>query len=187
MLQSTPAVAIRPAAGNDLDSLHGLIESAYRGDESRLGWTTEADLLDGQRMSREQLAQILSDPQITMLVAEDGDGVLVGCASVTTTPQGAEFGKFAVRPTLQNAGLGKALLEACEDLLAQRGGGLMTMTVIAGRTELAAFYRRRGYRETGQTLPLASVHSGADWTRGRDLVLEVFAKTVAGNVRLAES
>ncbi|MCU0881283.1 MAG: GNAT family N-acetyltransferase [Hyphomonadaceae bacterium] len=171
-------LVIREARGDDLDPLHALIESAYRGPESLTGWTSEGDRIDGQRLTRDQLAAVLADPSVTMLVAEIG-GAVVGCASVSVTAGGAEFGKFAVRPALQNAGTGKALLAACEALLAARGGGVMTMTVIEGRTELAAFYARRGYTPTGETLPLASVHGVPGWTVGRDLVLEVLAKPIA--------
>ena len=47
---------IRPATAADIPALHALIESAYRGEVSRAGWTTEADLLDGQRTDPDDLA-----------------------------------------------------------------------------------------------------------------------------------
>jgi GNAT superfamily N-acetyltransferase len=174
----TSGIVIRTARRDDADSLHCLIEAAYRGPESLTGWTSEGDMVNGQRMTMTQVEAVLADPGITMLVAEDTKGGLIGCASLTETAEGGEFGKFAVRPALQNGGTGKALLAACETLLAKRGGGHMTMTVVQGRPELVAFYERRGYQRTGATLPLASVHTTPDWTIGRDLVLEVFAKTI---------
>ena len=39
----------RHATHADIDSLVALIESAYRGDVSKQGWTTEADMLGGRR------------------------------------------------------------------------------------------------------------------------------------------
>lgn len=163
----------------DLEGLSGLIEAAYRGPESLTGWTSEAGMLDGQRMSHAELSDAITGEGRVMLLVEDEGGVPIGCAGLTRTEAGAEFGKFAVRPALQSGGLGKRLLVACEDWLARVwGGGLMTLTVIQGRPELRAFYERRGYRATGATLALASVHDAPGWTRGRDLILEEMAKPV---------
>lgn len=171
---------VRRAGLADLEGLSALIEAAYRGPESLTGWTSEAGMLDGQRMSRADLAEAIQGEGRVMLLVEGADGAPVGCAGLTRTEAGAEFGKFAVRPALQSAGLGKRLLAACEDWLAHEwGGGLMTLTVIRGRPELQAYYERRGYRTTGETLALASVHDAPDWTLGRDLILEEMAKPVA--------
>jgi N-acetylglutamate synthase-like GNAT family acetyltransferase len=176
---SVTSSSIRRAELTDLEALHRLIEAAYRGPESLTGWTSEGHIIDGQRMTSDQVAGVLSDHNTTMLLAESHDGTIIGCAAITTTQQGAEFGKFAVRPALQNGGTGKRLLAACEAVLADRGGGLMTMTVIEGRTELSAFYERRGYQRTGERLALAAVHDTPDWRIGRDLMLEVFSKPIA--------
>src|SRR4051794_13241714 len=46
------AVMFREAGPADLGAIVALVESAYRGESSRAGWTTEADLLDGQRTDR---------------------------------------------------------------------------------------------------------------------------------------
>lgn len=170
---------IRIAGPDDLEAIRDLIEAAYRGSESLTGWTSEGDIIDGERLSREQLAEILADPSTLMLVSETSNGVITGCASISRKAHGAEFGKFAVRPALQNAGTGKRILAACESALSREwGGGLMTMTVIRGRGELIAFYERRGYRATDESLPLASVHDTPGWTKGRDLVLDVYAKQI---------
>ncbi len=171
---------VRRATLADLESLSGLIEAAYRGPESLTGWTSEAGMLDGQRMSQAELAEAITGDGRVMLLVAGEDGGPIGCAGLTRTEAGAEFGKFAVRPALQSGGIGKRLLAACEDWLAsQWGGGVMTLTVIEGRPELRAFYERRGYRATGATLALASVHDAPGWTRGRDLILEEMAKPVA--------
>jgi GNAT superfamily N-acetyltransferase len=170
---------IRIAGPDDLEAIRDLIEAAYRGSESLTGWTSEGDIIDGERLSREQLADVLADPATLMLVSETTDGVITGCASISRKVHGAEFGKFAVRPALQNAGAGKRILAACENAFAREwGGGLMTMTVIRGRSELIAFYERRGYRATGESLPLAKVHDTPGWTKGRDLILDVYAKQI---------
>jgi GNAT superfamily N-acetyltransferase len=175
----TPLPPTRIATPYDLEALSSLIEAAYRGPESQTGWTSEAHLLDGQRMTHAQLLDAITKPDGVMLLVEGPGGAAVGCAGLSRTPEGAEFGKFAVRPALQNAGLGRQLLAACEDWLARAwGGGLMTMTVIQGRPELSAYYERRGYRPTGQTVALLDLHTAPGWTKGRDLRLDVLAKAI---------
>ena len=62
-------ITIRDAVPADIPVLHRLIESAYRGEASRAGWTTEADLLDGQRTDPDDLADILADPKQALLTA----------------------------------------------------------------------------------------------------------------------
>ncbi|RYG09180.1 MAG: GNAT family N-acetyltransferase, partial [Caulobacteraceae bacterium] len=99
--------AIRDAVASDIPALHGLVESAYRGEASRAGWTTEADLLEGQRTDPDDLAAILSDPDQSLLTAWDGDR-LVGCILIARRGDGiGYFGMLSVRPTLQNTGLGR--------------------------------------------------------------------------------
>ena len=43
---------MRVASAADAPALVDLINSAYRGESSKAGWTTEADLLGGQRVLR---------------------------------------------------------------------------------------------------------------------------------------
>ena len=40
----------RPAAADDAPALVALVNSAFRGESSRAGWTTGADMLGGQRV-----------------------------------------------------------------------------------------------------------------------------------------
>lgn len=174
-----PQPPVRVATPYDLEGLSGLIEAAYRGPESLAGWTSEGDLIDGVRLTQSQLLDAITRPDGVFLLLEGEDGYPVGCAALTRTPQGAEFGKFAVRPARQNGGIGRRLLEACEDWLARAwGGGLMTMTVIQNRTELIAYYRRRGYLPTGQSVALVDLHDVPGWTRGRELWLDVYARQI---------
>jgi N-acetylglutamate synthase-like GNAT family acetyltransferase len=141
-------VQIRPARPDDVEGLLELVHSAYRGDASRAGWTTEADLIDGSRTDAEELHELLPD----LLVATDGDD-LVGCCALTVRGDRGYFGTFAVRPTLQGGGVGSALLTAAEDRARALGLRAVEMTVLSARTELLAYYDRRGYVDTGQTRP----------------------------------
>jgi ribosomal protein S18 acetylase RimI-like enzyme len=145
---------IRAAVAGDVEVLVQLIRSAYRGPESRTGWTTEADLLDDERIDAGQVLEKISAPEGVMLVCRTG-GEVLGCCEVAHRGNGlAYFGTFAVRPAHQAAGLGRLLLAAAEDhARTQWAAGTMELTVIAGRTELIEWYQRRGYRRTGETRP----------------------------------
>jgi len=145
---------IRDATPADIPELHRLIESAYRGEASRAGWTTEADLLDGQRTDPDDLAGILSDPEQGMLTAWRGDD-LVGCVLIADRGGGTGyFGMLSVSPTLQGGGLGRRLIEAAHATMAERfGARRVRISVFPQRETLIAWYRRLGYRPTGETLP----------------------------------
>jgi ribosomal protein S18 acetylase RimI-like enzyme len=141
-------VRIRRAAQSDVEALVALVESAYRGDASRLGWTTEADLLEGQRTDPREVEALL--PHV--LVAHEG-GELVGCCTLIPRDGHAYFGMFAVQPGLQGAGVGSQLLARAEELAVEAELAYVEMTVISTRKELIDFYLRRGYADTGERRP----------------------------------
>ncbi|TAD77234.1 MAG: GNAT family N-acetyltransferase [Sphingomonadales bacterium] len=144
---------IAVATPADAPALKALLEAAYRGDTARQGWNHEADILDDERTSREELDALLADPAVTILTARDGDS-LIGCVAVTRKDAAlAYLGMFCVLPTLQSAGLGRRLLDAAEDLACAEGIAAMEMTVIDSRAALIAWYARRGYAFTGETRP----------------------------------
>lgn len=145
---------IRFATATDLAPLRALVESAYRGDSARRGWTHEADLLGGQRTDEETLGATIADPQQRILLAER-EGVIVGCVQLTAKGDGTAYlGLLAVDPTLQAGGIGAQLIRACEAAaLSEFGATRMEMTVIDGRRELIAYYERKGYALTGERRP----------------------------------
>ena len=167
----TAEVHIRRATASDVEAVVGLVESAYRGDSSRTGWTTEADLLDGQRTDPEEVRSVLGE----LVVAED-DGELVGCCTLIPRDGHAYFGMFAVRPGLQGGGVGSRLLAAAEELALEHGAKRVEMTVIATRTELIDFYLRRGYVDTGETRPFPYGDERFGIPRRDDLAFTVLTK-----------
>ncbi|MEV8325626.1 GNAT family N-acetyltransferase [Kitasatospora sp. NPDC056731] len=145
--------AFRPATLADVPALVELVESAYRGDASRAGWTTEADLLEGQRTDAEGVAAVIGRSDGVLLVAER-DGQLVACCQLEHRGDRAYFGMFSVRPGLQGGGLGRAVLAEAERLAGEEWGvGELEMTVIEQRADLIAWYERRGFRRTGVFTP----------------------------------
>lgn len=143
----------RAAVGADVPAVVALVESAYRGESSKAGWTTEAGLLGGRRTDLQGVREAVDNPGGCLLLAE-ADGDLVACCQVERRGESAYFGMFAVRPTAQGGGLGKAVMAEAEEFArVQWGAERMEMTVIRQRAELIAWYVRRGYRDTGCITP----------------------------------
>ncbi|MEU0553213.1 N-acetyltransferase [Dactylosporangium sp. NPDC006015] len=144
-------VKFRGATPNDVPALVELVQRAYRGDSSREGWTTEADLLEGQRADPEMVAEAIATGFV--LVAEDERGV-VGCCQLERRDGYVYFGMFAVDPRQQGNGLGRAVLEEAERRSRDEwGAGELRMTVIVQRDDLIAWYVRRGFARTGELSP----------------------------------
>jgi GNAT superfamily N-acetyltransferase len=143
----------RTAVTDDVPALVELVNSCYRGDSSKQGWTTEADLLDGQRVDAGGMAGLLARTNTIVLVAE-AEGRIVACCELQRGVNGAYFGMFSVRPGIQGGGLGKRVLAEAEDTAVREWGcRLMRMKVLKQRPELIAWYERRGYTNTGKTEP----------------------------------
>lgn len=164
-------LTFRPAWEADADAIATLVNSAYRGDSSRLGWTTEADLLDGTRTDREEVAGLIAAPGSQILLGFHGADC-VGCVHLERTGEAAYFGMFTIRPGLQGAGLGKAFMAEAERH-ARHGWSVrrMRMSVISVREELIAFYERRGYRRTGERLPFPDAPQNGRPRRPLELVV----------------
>ncbi|GAA1957692.1 GNAT family N-acetyltransferase [Kitasatospora viridis] len=168
----------RPATGTDIPALLELVESAYRGEASKAGWTTEADLLDGQRTDPESLAATLAQPETVVLLAER-DGQLLACCTVERRLPGAYFGMFSVRPSLQGGGVGRAVLAEAERWVrAEWAATELEMTVIVQRAELIAWYERRGFRRTGELSPFPYGDDRFGKPKRPDLAFEKLVKAL---------
>jgi len=154
MADAGSAPVFRVARSIDVPLIVTLVDSAYRGDASRVGWTTEADLLGGQRTDAHAVDELIAKPQSTVLLAVAGDD-LVGCCHLEGHGTEAEYlGMFAVQPDRQGHGLGGTILaEAARRSRVDWGRGRLRMTVIAQRLDLIAWYERVGFRATGETEP----------------------------------
>lgn len=170
-------LTFRAAGSADVSTVVDLVESAYRGERSRRGWTTEADLLDGQRTDAEAVTAIVSDPKRQRIVLAERDGELVASAHLERCPDWACFGMFAVRPEAQGCGIGGQLLRQCEGWVKEGWGCTrMRMTVIGARHELIAYYQRRGYRCTGERQPFPYGQERFGIPKRDDLYFEILSK-----------
>ncbi|MEU9131674.1 GNAT family N-acetyltransferase [Kitasatospora sp. NPDC048540] len=146
-------LTFRTAGPADVPALVALIESAYRGEASRAGWTTEADLLEGRRTDAESLAAVLAREGSLVLLAERA-GDLLACCHLERRGGAAYFGMFSVRPERQGGGLGREVLAHAERLAREQwGAARLEMTVIEQRADLIAWYERRGFERTGEFSP----------------------------------
>ena len=143
---------IRKATKQDIPSLNKLVNSAYRGDSSKAGWTTEADLLDGIRTSEASLTEMIDRNDAVILLAEEKDQ-LKGCVYLEQQDDALYLGMLTVNPQLQGQGIGANLMRAAEQRAKNIGCKKIRMTVITTRKELIAYYERKGYVDTGERKP----------------------------------
>ena len=178
MESATAALSFRAATPADIDALVALVESAYRGDSSRQGWTTEADMLGGRRTGADDVGACIARRESLVIVAERG-GELLACAHIAVEDGAGYFGMFSVSPSLQGGGIGKALLAEAERVVRDDWRlSAMRMTVIDIRDELIAFYERRGYARTGIKKPFPYGDARFGEPKRDDLRFEVLEKAL---------
>lgn len=136
----------------DINSLNTLINSAYRGEFSKKGWTTEAHILEGSRTTEAELLEIIEDKHNTILKYTEHNKI-IGCVLLKAKENELYLGMLTVSPELQNSGIGKKLLQQAEVFAAALGLQKIVMTVISVREELISWYKRNGYIDTGAREP----------------------------------
>jgi ribosomal protein S18 acetylase RimI-like enzyme len=173
---SAATLSFRNADATDIAAIVNLVESAYRGDGSRRGWTTEADLLDGQRVDARGVAEIVAKLHSRVLLGEC-DGTLEACAHIQKQGDACYFGMFSVCPNLQGAGIGQRMLSEAERIAREEWKCTqMEMTVISIRDELIAWYERRGYRRSGVFKPFPYGDERFGIPKRNDLRFEILVK-----------
>jgi len=178
-LANIDSFAFRIATAADIDAIVALVNSAYRGDSSRAGWTTEADILGGQRTDAGEISRLVSeDDSAIMLCMRDGE--LIGSVHMERVDAAnAYMGMLVIKPVLQGQGLGHRFMTEAERFASTKWGASrmrMRMQVISLRNELIAYYERRGYRRTGETLPFPASDPRFGLPKVEGLMFEVLEK-----------
>jgi len=147
-------MSILIAEEKDIDSLVALMDSAYRGENSKQGWTSEADLFIGNKRTDETtVADLIKKPSAVFLKYLNEVGKLEACVLLNKKDTRIYLGMFSVSPSAQGKGIGKKLLAAANDYAREHNCTSIFMTVITVREELIAWYERNGYQKTGKVLP----------------------------------
>ncbi len=136
------------AALQHVEELNALVNSAYRGETSKQGWTTEAGLLDGIRIDEARLQETIQQENSWILIYPNTENKVVACVHLEKHEHKLYLGMLTVAPQLQGKGIGKLLLDVSEKFAADKNCNTIYMTVITDRTELIVWYEKHGYVNT---------------------------------------
>ncbi len=131
-----------------------LVNSAYRGDSGKQGWTTEAGILEGLRTDPERVTKDIVTPGNVILVKIE-DQKFIACVHLEKkNDETAYLGMLTTAVSRQTQGTGKELMLASEEYVKKIWGcRKIEMTVIDSRHELISYYVRRGYEITNEKRP----------------------------------
>lgn len=172
-------MSYRLARRDDTSSIVQLVNSAYRGETARRGWTSEADLLDGQRTDVAMVTDMLEAGRFYFLLCERAWTLRGSLYVEPLAHHVCCLGMFAIHPDYQRQGLGKWMMVQAErfarDTFKARS---MELTVISLRVDLIAWYARRGYICTNEMreFPYGDTRFGV--ARRPDLVFQVLRKNL---------
>lgn len=148
---------VTKANSQDIPQLNALINSAYRGEESKKGWTTEASILDGIRIDEETLTAYFERKDVSILKCMNESGEIFGTVYLELNAPKLYLGMFAVSPTLQGKGIGKMLMQSAEEFALANQCDHIAITVIDTRIELIEWYIRHGYKATGESIAFKDI------------------------------
>jgi len=170
---------VTEAEDRDAEELSTLVNSAYRGDSSRAGWTTEADLLGGQRTSAELLRGDMSNPHSRILCLREATaGPILACVFLRRQDRECYLGMLTVKPNIQTRGIGKYLMQKAEAYAKNWGAERIVLSVIQVRETLMAWYERRGYKKTGHSRPFPYGDLQFGHPKRDDLYFVIFEKSL---------
>lgn len=150
-------MAIKKATIADVHELITLVNSAYRGEDSRQGWTTEADILDGARTDRDMLIEQINTKDAAIIIyTDETTNQIIGSIYQEVKGNKLYVGMLSVSPLAQGKGIGTLLLDFAAAYGREHNCNVLTGTIIGGRAELMNWYSRYGFRYTGNTFPFPS-------------------------------
>lgn len=150
-IKDISGITFKTAHPEDFQTISDLVNSAYRGDGSKQGWTTEADYIGGTRTTPELILAMLSTPRAQIELAFNESDNLIGCVYINR--EGTTrlyFGMLTTSPLYQGKGLGKKMISHVEGIAKKESFIELKITVLNVRAELIEFYERRGFKATGE-------------------------------------
>lgn len=143
-------IEFRKAVAADAPDIVRLINAAFRPKPGAAGWTSEANLVRGDRISLGQVNDAIVQELSAFLLAIK-DERIVACYHVDGRNPQAYIGMLAVDPALQKLGIGKEICKYTEDYASRVFGATsFTLLALSPRKKLVSFYFRRGYQPTGR-------------------------------------
>ena len=141
------------ATTSDVPELVLLINSAYRGAHSKKGWTSEAHLIEGDRMNEASLIQMMNKPGVVIRKCVTTENAIAGCVYLETRQKELYLGLLTVSPDIQATGIGKIMLNDAEEVASKQKLSGIVMDVVSLRLELIDWYIRRGFYLTDKKIP----------------------------------
>lgn len=176
---------LRSASAMDASKIATLVNRAYRPLAHERGWTHEANLVSGQRTTEEQVLSLNCSRSSVLVLCQDTN--IVACVHVICGENSADIGMLATDPTHQMQGLGKQILNCAEQhALEHFGIATFKMSVLSSRSELIAFYERRGYTRTGEESSYPAL-AGIGEPIVDELKVEILVKQVGSPSKQAEN
>jgi GNAT superfamily N-acetyltransferase len=153
-----------------------LVNSVYRGEGAKKGWTTEADILGGIRITEEKIREAVNaENNVIMLTVFDNK--IIACVHLEKEDNFCWLGLLSVDVNYQTYGLGKILIEKSEKFAKEKFGcDEMKMKVISVRKELVDYYKRRGYSLTGGREDFLTAEDTFGEPKTDNLYFEVMSK-----------
>ena len=176
-LINSPDISYRFAGLAEVETVVALVNSAYRGPSSRAGWTTEADLLDGQRTDAKEISQLIEKDSSVIMLCLHGTEIIGSVNIERADATTAYLGMLVIKPQLQGQGLGSRFMKEAENFAStQWSATRMQMHVITLRHELIAYYQRQGYQRTGELRPFPAFNPKFGLPKVEGLMFEVLEK-----------
>lgn len=172
---------VRRAVLSDAPYIVSLVNSAYRGESSKKGWTTEADILGGQRTDTLQIEDLIRQKNSVILVVLSPDQKkYLACVHLEKINESTAYlGMLTVDPSLQTKGMGRSLLNTAEIFARESWRSReIEMTVISVRVELITWYQRRGYELSAETKPFPMKDPRFGLPKRPDLEFVILKKTL---------
>ena len=173
---ANPQITI--AHPEDIPAITVLLNKAYRGETSKQGWTTEADLIAGDvRTDENNVQEVMQQNGSIFLKYTNAEEQIIACVNLQQHADKIYLGMFSVSPKLQGGGIGKQLLQAAEAYARHLECISVYMSVISARTELISWYKRHGYADTGVRKPF--IEDGLTGKHLQELEFMMMEKTLA--------